>query len=287
MYKIAFIGLGAMGSRMAEQLVKAGHQLTVWNRTPEKADKLVKSGVILAKTPKEAAETADFVFSMVRDDKASEYVWLDAQDGVVNASNKNFVAIECSTLSISYIKYLSEKLSRYSIPFLDAPLAGSRPQAEAAKLIFVVGGHREVFEKVQSLFKVMGSSAHYMGTNSSGAATKLLINGLFGIQLAAMAELLSLGKKLGLNLEEAIRAIANTPVCSLAAKLSAESMLTNSFNPAFPIDLVAKDFGLIDQAAEETLSSAPISKSALFVYKEAIAQGYAQDNITGIIQLYK
>ena len=122
-----------MGSRMAEQLVKAGHQLTVWNRTPEKADKLVKSGVTLAKTPKEAAETADFVFSMVRDDKASEYVWLDAQDGAVNASNKKFVAIECSTLSISHIKYLSEKtkpilnpISRCSLSWLKAPSRSSK-----------------------------------------------------------------------------------------------------------------------------------------------------------------
>ena len=140
MSKVAFLGLGAMGSRMAANLLKAGHAVTVWNRSPAAAEALVASGARKASSPMAAAESADFVFAMVCDDDASQNVWLDSTNGALAGMHPGAVAIESSTLTPEWIRELSEHFRAKGISLLDAPVSGSRPQAEAAQLVYLIGG---------------------------------------------------------------------------------------------------------------------------------------------------
>ncbi|MCP1659423.1 NAD(P)-dependent oxidoreductase [Neisseria perflava] len=135
MTKIAFLGLGAMGSRMALNLVKAGYALTVWNRTASACDELVAAGAKAASTPREAVQGAEFVISMVRDDEASRQVWLDDKTGALAALAKNAVAVESSTLTPDWIHELSTAMQIHGTAFLEAPVSGSRPQAAQGQLI--------------------------------------------------------------------------------------------------------------------------------------------------------
>jgi len=139
MSKVAFLDLGAMGSRMAANLLKAGHTVTVWNRSPAAAEALVASGARKASSPKEAAKGADFVFAIVRDDDASQNVWLDSANGALAGMHPGAVAIESSTLTPEWIRELSEHFRAKGISLLDAPVSGSRPQAESAQLVYLIG----------------------------------------------------------------------------------------------------------------------------------------------------
>src|ERR1700761_3541667 len=141
MTKIAVLGLGAMGSRMAANLLKAGHQVTVWNRTPDVAAALVAAGAKQVLTPREAAMGADFVIAMVRDDEASRTIWLAPETGALAGLAKDAIAIESSTLSPSWVRELGGVVAKKGVAFLEAPVAGSRPQAEAGQLVYLVGGN--------------------------------------------------------------------------------------------------------------------------------------------------
>lgn len=287
MSNISVLGLGAMGSRMAANLMKAGHAVTVWNRRPDKAAQLVASGARLATTPRAAASGADVVIAMVRDDEASRAVWLDPANGALEAMRPDAMAVESSTLSVHWVRELGATAAKSGVAFLDAPVAGSRPQAEAGQLIYCVGGEASAFARAESLLKAMGGSVHHAGAVGSGAGVKLMVNALFGIQLAAMGELIGLAKKMGLDATKAVEILSSTPVCSPAAKLAAGAMLAGNFTPMFPIELVEKDFGYVVGVAARTQADVPISAAAHQVFADALARGYGEDNITGVAKVYQ
>jgi 3-hydroxyisobutyrate dehydrogenase len=286
MTNIAFLGLGAMGSRMAANLIKAGHTVTVWNRDAAKAEPLLALGAKIAGTPKAAAANADIVISMLRDDDASRQVWTSADTGALPAMRKGALAIECSTLTVHHIKDLAHKANTHGISFIDSPVAGSRPQADAAQLIFFAGGSAQDIAKAEPILKHMGGAVHHAGAAGSGAATKLMVNALFGIQLAAMAELIGFAKKSGFEVAKLVEIVGATPVCSPAAKIAAGGMLAGNFAPMFPIDLVAKDFSYVERTATSLSADMPIAKATATAFGKAIASGLAAENITAIAKLY-
>ena len=147
MSRIAVLGMGAMGSRIAQKLLKTNYQVIVYNRTADKAKLLVEQGAIYAAKPREAAEQADIVISMVTDDLASRAVWLDPETGAILGLSKNAIAIESSTLTVNWTRELAAAIAGHGAEFLDAPVVGSRPQADAGKLIYLVGGKAEILRK--------------------------------------------------------------------------------------------------------------------------------------------
>jgi 3-hydroxyisobutyrate dehydrogenase len=287
MTNISVLGLGAMGSRMAANLMKAGHAVTVWNRSPDKAARLVAAGARLAATPRAAAREADFVIVTVRDDEASRAIWLDPTNGALEAMGPDAMAIESSTLSVHWVRELGAIAANSGVAFLDAPVAGSRPQAEAGQLIYFVGGEASAFARAELLLKAMGGSVHHAGAVGSGAGVKLMVNALFGIQLAAIGELVGFAKKIGLDTAKATEILGSTPVCSPAAKLAAGAMLAGNFTPMFPIALAEKDFGYVVAVAERAQADVPISVAAHQVFAEALLRGYGEDNITGVVKVYQ
>ncbi len=286
MTNITFLGLGAMGSRMAEHLIKADHQVTVWNRTADKAEVLVQQGATLAPSPKAAVATADIVISMVRDDEASQQVWLDKATGALAAMPAHAIAVESSTLTPAWVTELASACAKRDLAFADAPVAGSRPQAEAGQLIYFVGTDGATFAKLKPVLSLMGGAVHHAGDAGTGAHIKLAVNALFGIQLTAVGELLGVLQKSNVDLEAAMAIIGATPVCSPAAKLSASAMIAGNFAPMFPISLVEKDFSYVEATAQLGEADTPLSTATRRALKVAMGKGFGNDNITGIAQLF-
>ncbi|NER19457.1 MAG: NAD(P)-dependent oxidoreductase [Symploca sp. SIO1C2] len=286
MSRIAVLGMGAMGSRIAQKLLKTNHQVIVYNRTADKAKPLVEQGAIYAAKPREAAEQADIVISMVTDDLASRAVWLDPETGAILGLSKNAIAIESSTLTVNWTRELAAAIEGRGAEFLDAPVVGSRPQADAGKLIYLVGGKAEILSKVQDILLSIGATVHHIGSLSQGMAMKLAVNALFGIQVAALAEVLGMLTKHGLTSAKAMECLGNLPIISPAAKGAGNLILANNQTPMFPIGLVEKDFRYILQTAQAVNAQTPTSAAIHQIYQDAIAKGYGNDNITGIAQLF-
>ena len=285
MSKIAILGAGAMGSRIAQNLLNAQHSVVVYNRTAERGQLLVQQGAKFAATPRTAAAEADIVISMVTDDQASRSVWLDADIGAAQALSEAAIAIESSTLTVEWVKELGVSLLVQGNDFLDAPMVGSRPQVEAGKLTYLVGGDDATLARSQAVLSDAGAAQVYaVGTVGQGTAMKLAVNALFGIQVAALAEVLNGLAQQGLSHDAALACLGELPIMSPAAKLSAELMRANNHAPLFPIALVEKDFRYGVQSAQAVKAKTPITAAVGEVYRAAIAQGYADDNITGIIQ---
>lgn len=286
MAHITMLGTGAMGARMTKTLLNAGHAVTVWNRSPDKAAPLAAAGAQVALSPRAAVAHADFAITMVRDDIASRQVWLNSDTGALANLPKHAIVIESSTTTVAWAQELNQACRTHGVAFLDAPVAGSRPQAESAQLIYFVGGDADVVARVEPLLKTMGSAVHHAGPAGSGAAVKLVVNTLFGVQMAAMGELIGFIQRSGLDLARVVEILSSTPVCSRAAHVAADAMLARNFAPLFPIELVEKDFAYVLETAAANNAHMPMAQAARAIFADAMARGYCSDNITGVVQLY-
>lgn len=282
---VAMLGLGAMGSLMARNLLRAGHEIIVYNRTPARSDVLRAEGASVAATPREAAARSEVVISMVTDDDASRSVWF-GEDGAAFGLRDGAVAIASSTLTPHWTRELASRIREHGADFLDAPVAGSRPQADAGELIFLVGGGAETVERVRPILEGMGSAVHHVGPVGHGMTIKLVVNAFFGIQVAALGELLGLIRRSGVDEQKAIRVLSAMPVTSPALKGVAKLMAARDFAPMFPIDLVEKDVRYVLETAQHAGAQNPISETAHAVYARAKDAGHGSDNIAAVAQLY-
>lgn len=282
--RVAVLGLGAMGSRMAISLLKAGHEVIVWNRTPAAAQALVEKGAVAAPTPQHAARDAEAVLSMVRDDQASRRVWVAAEDGALSGMSKDAIGIESSTLSIGWVHELGAMFESQGARFIDAPVVGTRPQADAATLIHLAGGAAADIAAATPALAAIGNAVHHVGPVGSGAALKLLVNALLGIQIAAIGELLGAAGRLGLDRRRAGEILTELPQCSPSAKGATLAILAGNFAPAFPVGLVAKDMGYL--AASLGGDATPVSAAARAVFENGIASGLSAENFTAVAKLY-
>ena len=187
---VAFLGLGAMGSRMAQRLLGQGHTLKVWNRSPGPAEALAERGAVRAATPREAAAGADVVISIVSDDRAARSVWLDAEAGACAGLGPGALAVESSSVTPAWILELGAAVRAAGADLVDAQVTGSRPQAEAGQLIYMIGGEEAGFERAREILKPLGSAFYHIGPLGKGSIFKLAVNALFAAQLASVAELL-------------------------------------------------------------------------------------------------
>ncbi len=236
MTRVAVVGLGGMGSRVARRLLDAGHELTVWNRTPAKAAEL---GAPVAANPAEAAARSELVITMVTDPPALQAV-TEGPDGVAAGADEETTVIEMSTVGPAAIERLAQAL-RGSL--LDAPVLGSLSEAEAGTLSIFVGGEPELFERWRDLLAVLGTPLH-VGSSGSGAAAKLVANTtLFGA-IGVLGEALALAQALGLSRENAFEVLAATPMAAQAERRR-PALESGEFPPRFPLRLARKDADLI------------------------------------------
>lgn len=285
MTKIAFLGLGAMGQRMVKQLLNAGHDVVVYNRSRAAAEGALAGGAKFAETPKKAAEGQDFVIAMVRDDAASEAVWTGSE-GALASLGKDAVAVESSTLTPSWARQLGARVVERGASFIDAPVVGTRPQAEAKKLVYLVGGEAQAIERAQDVLLAMGQKVHRAGPVGAGMALKLVVNALFGVQVAALAELLVMLRREGIQDAEALEALKALPVTSPALAGAGGLMVARNFAPMFPVALVEKDLRYAVEGAEALGGELPVTGAVRAVFRRAVDEGFGGDNIVGVARVF-
>jgi 3-hydroxyisobutyrate dehydrogenase-like beta-hydroxyacid dehydrogenase len=284
--RIAFLGLGAMGARMAARLIAAGHRLTVFNRTPGRDAALVAAGAVRAATPREAVGEAEMTIAMLTDDMASRSVWTDSETGALAGLAPSALAIESSTVTPGWVRELDRLARARGAAFLDAPVLGSRPQADAGRLIHLVGGAPADFARAQPVLASLGAAAHLVGPAGAGATLKLAVNTQFGVQVVVLAEMLALLERSGIDRAAAMGVLGGLPVVSAAAAGAGALIVAGDDTPQFPVDLVEKDFGYALAVAAGFGLRPPVAAAARAVFVEARAAGLGGANLTSVWRIF-
>ena len=266
--RVAFLGLGIMGRPMAANLAKAGHEVTVWNRTP----KLVE-GVRVASTPAEAARGAEVVWMCVSDTKAVESVLFGA-NGVESSLAEGMVIVDSSTISPSATHQFAERVKSRGVDYVDAPVTGSKIAAEAGSLIFMVGADEAVLARLQPLFHAMGKQVFHMGDTGKGQATKLAMNLQIALIYEGFAEALTLATKLGVDIDRLLPLVQASMVRSGVVDYKAPFVMKRDFSANFPLRLMLKDIHLTLDAAKESRVRLPGLEAVSEIYEMATEDGH-------------
>jgi len=281
---VAILGLGIMGGGMARRLLSAGFPVAVYNRNPDRAVPFASAGAFIAGSPREAASHAEIIISMVADDIASKSVWL-GENGALAGATRGSVLIESSTLTVGWIKELSAAAAQQGFDFLDAPVTGTKPHAASGELLFLVGGSASALAMAQPVFSVLGRDTIHLGPIGSGALMKLVNNFMCGVQVASFAEAVSLIQAGGLDRTKAESILTKGAPGSGIVKRASASAAANDFTPNFPLRLMAKDLGYAISEASSRGLLLQTASSALVVFKQAIAQGYGDEDFSAAVKV--
>jgi 3-hydroxyisobutyrate dehydrogenase len=280
---IAFLGLGIMGSGMARQLLAKGFPLSVFNRNPEKAMLIGKEGAHFAHSPGEAAAHARVIVSMVADDDASRNLWL-GDDGALSTAAPGTICIECGTVSVDWVKELSEAANQRGCEFLDAPVTGSKFQAAAGELNFLVGGAVSTIEKARPVLEAMGKSIIPLGPVGSGAMLKLINNFVCGVQVAALAEAVAMIEHSGLDRAMALEVLTTGAPGSPLFKAVSARMTAPDYTPNFLLRLMAKDLGYAIHEGAKLAVDMKTAAAALQAFERGIASGHGEKDIAAVVE---
>jgi 3-hydroxyisobutyrate dehydrogenase len=243
--RVAFLGTGIMGAPMARNVRAAGHEVSAWNRSREKAEPLAQDGVAVAGSVAEAVAGADVVVTMLADAQAVEAVVAEALGALDGA-----VLAQMSTIGLAATDRLAERAEAAGVAFVDAPVSGTRQPAEEGKLVVLASGPEAVRERVDPVFDAVGARTVWLGEAGSAQRLKLVLNTwLLGLT-EALAESIALAEALGVDPRTFLETIDGAPVGAPYAQLKGPMMIDGEFPPAFPLALAAKDAGLALEAAE-------------------------------------
>jgi 3-hydroxyisobutyrate dehydrogenase len=284
MERVALLGLGVMGTGMAHNLLKAGFSLTVYNRTRAKAQGLAEKGAHVADTPKEAARDAQVVISMVGDDSASQAMWL-GENGALAGAATGAIAIECSTLSLEWVRTLAGHAASRQLDFLDSPVAGSKDAAAAGELRLLVGGDARVLERARPVLEAVSRRFDLFGPNGAGTLVKLINNLMGGVQAAVLAEGLALAERAGLDVEQVLSLIINGAPGSPIVKAKAARMAGHDYaDTQFALKWMHKDMTYALRAADEHGAPMPTLAVAREVYRLARNLGFGEADFSAVIE---
>jgi len=273
--RLAFIGMGGMGSRMAARLVAAGFDVTVYNRDRERTRPLERRGAKVASEPEGLAAHADIVLSSVADDVAVEEVML-SPGGALAGARPGTVFIEMSTVSPSLSRRIHDLALEKGVFVLDAPVSGTTTVAEHGQLVIFVGGDEAAYDRCLTVLQVLARETHYMGPAGSGASMKLCVNTLLGLGMQALAEGVAFGLKAGLPRERLLEVLSATAVVSPSQKSKLGNVLNETYPPAFPLRLMLKDYRLILNTAEGVSADMPATAAAERVTAGELARQSAE-----------
>jgi 3-hydroxyisobutyrate dehydrogenase len=284
--KVAVLGLGIMGAGMARQLLARGFEVTVWNRDAGKAQPLGAAGARIAVTPADAARDAEVVHAMLADDEASRAVWM-GEHGALGAMRPNDIAIESGTLTVEWMRELAAAAATRGVGFLDAPVTGSKAQAETGTLSFLVGGPPDLLERARPMLSAMGGNILHLGPHGSGAMMKLINNFMCGVQVASLAEAIGMAARSGLDVGQAAQVLANGSPGSPLVKNLAQRMVQRDYSPNFFVRLMAKDLEYARAAfarAGIELASAGVARER---FLEGMRAGLGERDIASIVELLR
>ena len=281
--RIAFLGLGIMGGGMARNLLTKGFPLAVFNRNAEKSKPFAGEGARVAASPREAAADAEIIISMVADDHASRSLWL-GENGALAAAKPGTICIECSTVTVNWIRELAATAQKQKCELLDAPVTGSKMQAAGGELNFLVGGDSATLEKARPVFAAMGKSVSLLGPSGSGALVKLINNFVCGVQVASLAEAVAMIERSGLDRAKTLEVLMNGAPGSPLVKTISARMTAADFTPNFLLKLMAKDLGYAIQEGGKLSMELITAKAALAEFQRAIAAGHAEKDMSAVIE---
>jgi len=269
--RVAFLGLGIMGHAMATNLVKAGHDVSVWNRTPGKE----VEGARAAASPAEAAQGAEVVWLCVSDTAAVETV-LFGPDGVERSLTEGMIIADSSTISPSATTKFAQRVQGKGVQWVDSPVTGSKTGAEGGTLLFIVGGEEQAIERLKPLYAAMGKKIFRMGEVGKGQSAKLVMNLQIAMIYEGFAEALTLAAKLGVDTEALMPLVNASMVKSGVVEYKAPFVLGRDFSANFPLRLMRKDIRLALEAAKEARVKLPGLETVEEIYEMAIEDGHAE-----------
>lgn len=283
---ISFIGLGIMGSRMAANLLDNGIDLTVWNRSREPAQRLAEKGATVASALIEAVSDADLVITMLSKPEVVETLMFGEGKGL-SQMKQGALWMDSSTVNPAFSRRSGEIASQFGIRFLDAPVAGSKPQAEAAQLAFFVGGTETDLEEARPLMEHMGQKVIHLGEIGMGSSFKMLVNALLAQSMVAFSEMIHLGTKMGLKEDFLLNTLSGLPVTAPFTKFKTEMMASGDYPVNFPLELMHKDLHLAAVSAYEVGQPMYLANLAKELYSTAVAQGLGRMDFSAIHEVLK
>jgi 3-hydroxyisobutyrate dehydrogenase len=275
-----------MGSGMARNLLTKGFPLTVFNRNAEKSKPFANEGAHVASSPREAAERAEIIVSMVADDIAARSLWL-GENGALASAKPGTICIECSTVRVNWVRELAAAAAQKKCEFLDAPVTGSKNQAAGGELNFLVGGDSATLEKARLVLAAMGKTITHLGPTGSGAMIKLINNFVCGVQVAALAEALAIIERSGLDRAKALEILTHGAPGSPLVRTVAGRMTAPDFTPNFLLRLMAKDIGYAIHEGGKLSIELVTAKAALEDFQKAIAAGLGDKDIAAIVEPFR
>jgi 3-hydroxyisobutyrate dehydrogenase-like beta-hydroxyacid dehydrogenase len=274
--KLAFIGLGNMGSRIAKRLLTAGYPVSVFDRDPSRSEALTQNGAKPVVSVAELAKSVDVFLSCLTDDQAVRDVYYGPAGVLANAS-PGLLILEMSTVSPATSRELASKASDLGVQMLDVAISGSTPAAEAGTLFLLAGGNPDFFQAARPIFQAIASKYFHLGPSGAGTTMKLVVNAILGIGMQAIAEAAALGEKAGLSRDVLLEVLAQTAVVAPAHVGKLSRAARGEYSAQFPLPLMNKDFSLILQLAAGIDAVMPATSAAFQINSEAMAADADQD----------
>jgi len=283
---IGFIGLGIMGTPMTLNLIKASHNLTVYDINKEVVEKLVSSGASSASSPKEVAANSDIIFTMLPNSQHVKGVVL-GENGIIQSAKKGMVIIDMSSITPVVSKEIASEVTKKGLEMLDAPVSGGEPGAIKGNLSIMVGGKSEVFEKVKDVLYNMAKSVILVGENGCGVTAKLANQIIVNLNIAAMSEALVFATKAGIDIEKMYQAIRGGLAGSAVLDAKVPLILERNFIAGGKIAINLKDITNVMETAHSLDVPLPLSSQLLEIFHALKADGKVNDDHGGIVQYYE
>lgn len=280
--KIAFIGTGIMGKRMAGRLLEE-HDVTVFNRTTDKTAPLVRQGARAAASAGDAVGDADIVFSMLSEPPVVREVAL-GPEGFLGAMKKGSLWVDISTGNPAFSREMAATARQGNIRFMDAPVAGSRPQAEKGELVFLVGGEQQDLDSCAPCLERMGNKILHIGGHGQGMAMKMVINHLLGTAMQSFAEGMTLGESLGINRTHLLDIMLSSPVSAPFIKMKRDKLETGDFLTDFSLKWMHKDMAMVAETAYQQGVAMPLGAASGQSYRQALLQGLSEKDFAAIYE---
>lgn len=284
--KIGFIGTGVMGASIVMHLLNAGHEVTIFTRTKSKAADLLAAGAKWAETPAEASKEQEIIFTMVGYPKDVEEVYI-GENGIFSAAKQGAIVIDMTTSEPTLAKKLYHEASGRGMHSLDAPVSGGDVGAKNGTLSLMVGGDKDVFEKLQPIFELFGQNIVYQGVAGSGQHTKMCNQIAIASGMIGVCESMAYGLKAGLTMEEVLRSITAGAAGSWSLSNLAPRMLKGNLEPGFYIKHIIKDMKIALDEAERVNLQLPGLTLAKSMYDQLLAEGYGDNGTQALIKYYE
>ena len=279
--KIAFIGLGIMGSRMAANLVKNNVDLFVYNRSKEPVNKLVSKGAKTG-TIQEVVSNADIIFTMLSTPEVVKELVVEGDYSVLKYAKENCIWVDCSTVNPSFSIEMHRISQKHGIRFIDAPVAGTKPHAENAELVFFVGGEQNEVDVISPYVEMMGKKLMYLGEVGKGASFKMLVNMMLAQSMVVFSEAVILGEKMGLDKSFLLNTLPNLAVSAPFTKAKAPLITEGNYEVQFPLEWMYKDLHLATKTAYEHGHSVFLANLTKELFATAVKEGLGREDFSAI-----